>query len=315
MINWNSIKESVDRFVLWTRDSVILNTAAKVALQNIPVVGQTLADLYDAAGDSGEQESNVMLLQEILTRIDALGETGFQESAELIEEAKRLGKDARASLMTAREKLQSLHEEVQRIRKDMKPMMGALERLEAELLGLVWGAADFDPGSNADKAILLVYLKASLDRSKKIFGEQIRIARSIIQRSQQSVPSNLQGLDDQLWWLSKNHGISSAERPAFRELRKVTDRMREVNLRVRGLIRQNKSLLPNKIPIQDLDKHLSTWLAKYEYLREHDDEHMALVFVGVQPTGIQFPPTADDAVNHALRENMRAARLEHILDQ
>jgi hypothetical protein len=314
MINWNSIKESVDRFVLWTTDSVILNAAAKVALQNIPVVGPTLADLYDAAGESGEQESNAALLQEILARIDALGEAGFQDAVSLIEESKKLGEDARASLTTARKKLQDLHEGVRKIREGMIPMMEALDRLESELLGLAWGATDFDPASNADQATFLILLKASLDRSKQIFGEQIQISRSIIQRSQQIIPSNLLGLDDKLWWLSKNHGFSPMDRSAFRELRKVTDRMRDVNLRVRGLIRQNKSLLPESIPIQELEMHLSTWLAKYEYLREHDDEHMALVFVGAAPTSIPFPTTVDPAVKAALRTSMKAARLEHILD-
>jgi hypothetical protein len=314
MVNWNSIKESVDRFVLWTKDSVVLNAAAKVALQNIPVVGNTLAEIYDEAGESGDEKSTIILLQEILARITVLGETGFQKSSELIEESRRLGQGALASLTTANEKLRGLDEEVRKIREDMGPMMGALERLESEVLGLAWGASDFAPSSNADQATLLVLLEASLNRSGEIFGEQLRISGRILQDSELDVPNEFQGLDDRLWWLSKNGGIPPAMQTAHRELRRVTDRMRDVNVRVRWLIRKNKSMLPETIPVQELEEHLSTWLAKYEYLREHDDEHMALVFVGVPPTNVPFPPKADSAVSDALRKSIKAARLGHILD-
>src|SRR5262249_52279628 len=68
----------------------------------------------------------------------ALGETGFQESVKLIEESRRVGRDAREALLTARAKLQGLHEQVRKIREDMEPMWGVLGRLEAELVGLAW---------------------------------------------------------------------------------------------------------------------------------------------------------------------------------
>jgi hypothetical protein len=70
MANWINIRDSADRFVLWTKGSVVLDAAAKVMLQNIPVVGKTLADLYDAA-EGKNDESNTELIQEILARVDA----------------------------------------------------------------------------------------------------------------------------------------------------------------------------------------------------------------------------------------------------
>jgi hypothetical protein len=65
---WQSVQEGVNRFVLWSKDSVVLTTAAKVALQNIPVVGQALSDLYDQAGE-GQREHDFLLLQEVLARM------------------------------------------------------------------------------------------------------------------------------------------------------------------------------------------------------------------------------------------------------
>lgn len=254
------------------------------------------SDIYDEAGVEPADTARVL---EILARIEA---------------ARAAGRDSSAALTAANEKLGDLHEQVRRVRADMAPMRGSLERLEAEVRDLAWGAADFDTSSPADEAALLVLLGASLRRSIDIFNEQLRIADAIIGRAEARPPHELAGKDDILWWLSRHGEIAAADRACFRELREVTDRMKEVNLRVRWLVRTYGTALPDQIRADELDLHLSTWLAKYEYLREHSDEHMALVFVGAPPTEIPFPSGADAAVSDALRASMRAAGLRHILD-
>jgi hypothetical protein len=193
-------------------------------------------------------------------------------------------------------------------------MRGSLERLEAEVRDLAWGAVDFDTSLAADQAALLVLLKASLTRSSDVFGEQLRIADTIIGASEQRAPGEVEGKDDVLWWLSKHDGIATSDRIAFKELRAVTDRLKDINLRVRWLIRRYGRQLPGEIPVAALDLHLSTWLTKYQYLREHSDEHMALVFVGAPPTDIPFPRGAGAAVSDALHACMRKANLAHILE-
>ena len=311
MANWNDIRHGIDRFVIWTKESAVLSGAAKVALRSIPVVGPTLADIYEEAG---AQPTDTALVLEILARIEAMGATGLEQSANALEAARAAEQDARAALTVASTKLGTLHEELGRIRADMAPMRDALDRLEAEVRDLAWGAADFDTSSPADQAALLVLLEASLSRSGDIFGQQVRIADGIIGRAHARAPRELAGKDDVLWWLSRQGEITGTDRAAFRELREITDRMKDVNLRVRWLVRTYGAELPGQIPVDDLVLHLSTWLTKYEYLREHADEHMALVFVGVPPTSIPFPSGADAAVSEALRASMHSAGLAHVVD-
>lgn len=314
MASWNSIKEGIDRFVLWSKESAVLSAAAKVALRGIPVVGKTLADIYDEVEGEDAKESDTALILEILARIEDVGASGLEQSVEALRTARDAEKDARAALTAANEQLSDLSDVLDRIRDDMAPMRGALERLEAEVRDLAWGAAEFNTSSAADQAALLVLLKSSLKRSGEIFHEQLRIADGIIGHAKQRPPDKLIGKDDVLWWLSRHDEMSASDRAAFRELRAITDRMRDVNLRVRWLIRTYGKTLPAKIPVRALDLHLSTWLAKYEYLREHSNEHMALVFVGVSPTSIPFPSGADAAADAALRGSMQEAKLAHILE-
>lgn len=288
----------------------MLTTAAKVALQNIPVVGQALSDLYDQAGE-GQREHDFVLLQEVLARIDALGDVRFEDSVRLVEAAASRS-DGLSGLRMVRDHLQQLQEEVCSMRTALQPTMHALEHLEAELFGLAWGAADFDSESDADHVTLLVLLQSALNRSRQIFAEQLKMAGSMIRRCGARAPEGVAGLDDQLRWLSEHGEIPATERPAFRELRLITDRMWQVNLRVRGLIRHNRSVRLPATCLHQLDDHLSTWLAKYEYLRENAGDHMALVFVGVQPTNKPFPVLIDAAVEDALLASLQAARLGHL---
>lgn len=311
MASWDDIRQRIDRFVLWTKESAVISAAAKVALRNIPVVGPTLADIYDEAG---AQPADTALVLEILARIEAVGSSGLEQSAEVLEAAQAAEQNARDALKAVNQQLGGLQQELLGLRADMAPMLGSLDRLEAEVRDFAWGAASFDTSRPADLAALLVLLEASLRRSGEIFNEQLRIANAIIGRATARPPGELRGKDDVLWWLSRHGKIGAKDRAAFRELREVTDRIKEVNLRVRWLVRTYGAELPGQIPAAELDLHLSTWLTKYEYLREHDNEHMALVFVGPQPTGIPFPPGADAAVTEALRASMRAARLAHILE-
>lgn len=261
MPGWPSVQDGVHRFVLWSKGSVVLTTAAKVALQAIPVVGQALSDLYDEAGQGAEQEESFRLLQEILVRVDDLGELRFEDSAQLIEVAVRTGSANGMGLLLVRDSLRDLQDQVRSMRAEMQTMVHVLEHLEGELFGLAWGAADFDPHSEADHVTLLVLLQASLRQSLQILRQQGRMACSIIKRCEPSAPVPFAGVDDQLWWLSRRGEIPTSERSLFRELRRITDRMRQVNLRIRTLIRQNDSVRLPQSSIQTLDEHLSTWLA------------------------------------------------------
>jgi hypothetical protein len=310
-LDWENLKERVDRFVLWTRESAVLSAAAKVALSNIPVVGPTLAEMYDEAGGSGEDTARVL---EILARIEAAGATGFEQSVAALQAARAASKDARTALATVQVDLSDLSEALRDIRIGIEPIYRSLERLEAEVRNLSWGATEFDVDLAADRAALLVFLHVSLTRSEEIFGEQLRIANGILDRATVRPETDLKGIDDRLWILSKAGGLSAADRVAFRELRAITDRMRDVNLRVRWLVRRYGSSLSPDIPAKDLDIHLSTWLTKYEYLRGQSDDHMALVFVGVAPTNRPFPRGADAAVARALRAAMEEARLGYLVE-
>lgn len=141
MPGWQSVQDGVHRFVLWSKGSVVLTTAAKVALQAIPVVGQALSDLYDEAGQGAEQEESFRLLQEVLVRVDDLGELRFEDSAQLIEAAVRTAPANGMGLLLVRDSLRDLQGQVRSMRAEMQSMVHALEHLEGELFGLAWGAA------------------------------------------------------------------------------------------------------------------------------------------------------------------------------
>lgn len=309
MTNWKTVSAGIDRFVLWTKESAVLSGAAKVALRSIPVIGDTLADIYD---ESKAPEADGALILEILARIEAVGASGFEQSTDALRLARDAQQDARTTLEAANKKLGKISDDLRSIRADMAAISASLERLEAEIRDIAWGATEFDISSPADRAAILVLLKSSLTRSRNILDEQSRIANEIIRRSKQKIPKDLHGKDDALWWLSKNDLISLSDRTRFRELRAVTDRMKDVNLRVRWLVRSYGESLLDRETATCLVDHLSTWLLKHEYLREHDDEHMALIFVGVKPTSMPFPTGVDTRVANALQESMKVARLEHI---
>lgn len=316
MDTWSEIREGIDRVIRWTKQDSILDPAAKVALGSIPVVGAFLASVYDHyRAEAEDPAAGTRMLLEILARLDEIGSIGQDDVRELFLELR----EQNASLGQTCEEIGTLSKSIDETRGEMSKMIDTLDRIEDELSALAWGLNDFDLQTVGDRISLYTLLHGLLSRSFVIFKEQDSIAEEIEKRFEEGPewPASFRGRDDILWWGSRNGRIPSSgpARRAFRELRRVTDRMREVNLRVRTLVRANSSLLEKHIPVRRLDEHLSTWLAKYNYMRENHDADMSLVFVGVEPTNVPFPSDADieRTLEQCLVEEMKRARLDHVV--
>lgn len=315
MASWKDIRAGIDRFISWTKGDSVVNGAAKVALKSIPVVGSTLAAIYEEI-DPAEQgaEGTTELLLEILAHVEQIGPGGLDEVAATLEAMQQTGETSRATLVKVGDRIRELQAAFEETRAEMHVMTDTLDRVEAELYGLAWGERDFKPESVADRVSYLVLLQSLLQESKVIFDEQLVFAQKITASFERPVPVEYVGFDDKLWWgkrqgLIPEHGKIGHR---FHELRRITDRMREVNMRVRSLVRSGKPMLPASVKGPELDEHLSTWIAKYDYMQRHHDRDMCLIFVGVEPTNVPFPDGVDKAVKAELTKVMAAAGLEHV---
>ncbi len=315
MSAWVSVREQIHRFIQWAQTDPTVRAAAKVALEQIPVVGEPLAAIYGEVTKGEANEDAKALLMEVLARVEAIGESGLDDVGAHLRAIAASQEGGLAKLRAAAVGVDRLQGEIQATRNQLREVNEALDRVEADLEALAWGSMEFALDSPADRVAFLVQLSGLLGRSQTIFTEQLSFARSLVAEVEipRAVKDELSGLDDRLWWASHHEKFNTgASWRMFGELRRITHHMREVNLRVRWLIRSHRDLLPSAFPADALDEHLSLWLAKYAYMRRAYGDEFCLIFVGAEPTGVPFPEGVDGAIETALAEALRDARLDHI---
>jgi hypothetical protein len=162
--------------------------------------------------------------------------------------------------------------------------------MKSDLQQLNDGTHEFDFEIPAEQLVFFVKISRLLEQSCDIFFYQNGLARHLT-RSLESRGYKIQagrGFDDIL--REMHISMSAEEEEIFKNIRSITVDMREINVKVKRLLRANKDgfeLLP---ALRGLYEHLSWWHAKYELLK--DDPDMRLVYVGVRqqkpfPRGIE----------------------------
>ncbi|EDM77839.1 phosphopantetheine adenylyltransferase [Plesiocystis pacifica SIR-1] len=298
-----------------------MDSAAKIALKSIPVVGGVLVDIYEGV-DAEDQEKGVESILEVLARIESIGEAGFEEVAGKLQEVAALQSKGLAVLVGVKDEMGSLAKEVSATREDLANMDEQLDKVQSELASLAFGGGDFNPKDPGDQLRFVVVLGQSLSDSKAIFDRQLEFARELLdglseddmERVRYSSANELLTLKDDLLARASYLGLIRPGRPRqiFEALRRVTDEMQTVNLRVRSLVRAAEDdLLPSRVDRAQLDTHLSLWLAKYEYMLARHSSHMCLVFVGRNPK-IEFPRGTDEHVAAAIEQRLERTELDYL---
>ncbi len=317
--SWKRARAGIERVLRFAKQDSLLNPVAQAALESIPVAGPFISRVYELYGEeSGAGDANTKLL-EILGHLEEVGQVAAGDIRALV---KDLDASA-ASLEVLRSRLSAISAGVIETRHDLASITETLDKIEDELTSMAWGGSDFDASLAADRVRLFNLLHELLKRSDEIFSAQLDLAGEIERDLYPDVGKRrFRSRDDNLWLASRTGLIPriGRERWRYQELRQITDRMHEVNLRVRGLVRANERVLADVLTqdrIDKLDAHLTTWLAKYEYMRDKFDEDMALIFVGPAPTLQPFPGMNRDfdaKVEAALQGALGDAKLDHIAE-
>lgn len=274
--SWKEVSDRVRGALAAVRGNRVLDTTARIALASIPGVGDRLLQLYDAA--AGEDDpAGSLELREILTRLERFDEHTFRRFEDSLAAS-------HASLDAVLEVTNDLAVRLEVVVSETKGIRLQLDALDRELESIAHGTFRFDPANPADRLSFFVQLKTLLDRTRAAFGAQRELALQYPVRS------------------------TDLESDIFHELRSITDHMRDVNVRVRGLLRANPEILHGTFALQMLEEHLSWWLAKYELQKENED--MTIVYVGVEPTNKRFPEDLDQEIG----DTIAALRAETKLD-
>lgn len=298
MIDWQEAKTRIGATLAVIRGSEILDTTARMALASIPVVGHSLVKLYDATAPDEDPTEKLALVLERLQGFDA---GAFERFAESIDGFEGSLIELSGNVDRMSQRLAHVHEMTSEIHQMLVAADKQLEHLSAS-------AVELDPEVAADRLTFFIQLGRLLDRTKPAFFQQIVLGRKLLARI--PATSNHKGLDDALREVAP--AIESEEdRDLFDDLRRITDHMRRVNVRMRSLLRSNRRIAEiEDLPVlNEVAEHISWWLAKYELLR--DDPDMCIVFVGVDPTNKPFPGGVDQGVAGKIESLRRETQLHH----
>ncbi len=298
-MNWEEIQSAVGEAFTRVQASPVLDAVAKGALKQIPLVGDILADVYESSGES--EEDKARKLENILEHIK-----GFQ--AEQFEALNQELTSTRAQLRRDSNALDTIFEKTAEIAKRLALLQETTDEIHRLLVGVdvqldyvAQGTYVFDVEVKADRLNFLLQLQRLLGMTKKAFNQQVKLGKELLERTEYQPKA--EGVDDAL--REGFEYIQPDDRQLFSELRRITDHTSKINNQIRRLLGTNRALFHNELA--PLYEHLSTFLAKYEVLK--DDPRMCLVYVGVVQES-PFPPGVDSFVIQQINE----LREETLLD-
>jgi hypothetical protein len=295
MSSWHTVKQRIELALEKVKATPVLDSAAKTALKCVPYVGEFLLNLYDSTGGSEEERSKKIL--EILDRLENFHAQQFKQLTMMLSDNREtLSRDAKALdniLVMANETLDYLKriEEGQLdLRESTEQVKIILNDMNRDLQELNQATNRFDFEIAAERLVFLVKILGLLEQSYEIFSYQNNLAVQLTNkmRSRGHKIAGGRGYDDILREL--HFSMNAEEEQIFSSIRAITDDMRGINVKVKGLLNSNNDYFDLLPELRNLYEHLSWWNAKYELLR--DDPDMCLVYVGPRqkkpfPRGIE----------------------------
>ncbi len=295
MSSWHIIKQRIELALEKVKATPVLDSAAKTALKSVPYVGEFLINLYESTGGSDQERSRKIL--EILDKLEKFHVQQFRQLTIMLSDNREmLIHDAKALdniLGMTNETLDRL-KKIQKgqldLRESTEQVKIILNDMNSDLKELNESANRFDFTIAAEQLAFLVKISRLLEQSKEIFSYQNNIAIQLTEsvRSRGHVVAGGRGYDDILREL--HFSMTTEEEHIFSSIRDITDHMRGINVKVKGILNSNNDYFYCMPELRELYEHLSWWNAKYELLK--DDPDMCLVYVGPRqkkpfPRGIE----------------------------
>lgn len=317
MSAWNTVKKRIDITLDKIKTTPVLDAAAKTALKSVPYLGEFLVNLYDSTGGSEAEKSQKIL--QILGRLKSFHAQQFKQlTISLSENREKLSQNSKALdeilAMTSEtmERLKMLSEGQVDLQESTEQVKIILNGINSDLQEISEGAKEFDLDISAERLVFLINILKLLEQSYDIFIYQNNLAIQLTEkvRSKGHEIAGGRGYDDILREL--HFCMSGDEEEIFSNIRKITDNMRSINVRVKVLLNSNKDCFKFLPELQNLYEHLSWWNAKYELLKDNPD--MCLIYVGVLQQK-PFPRGIENLLTNEIERLVKETRLDVLAPQ
>lgn len=288
----SNLKERIKKIIDRIRKNKVLNAAAKSLLQEIPIVGNFLVNLYENSADSEETRTNQII--QILENLQKFNEHQFEDLKNVIQ----LNKEYLLQNKKSLSQLVTITTEISYKLDEITSLIGKLEHKQTtsfeqvreeiqesenrlkEFMKLNLSSVKFDIIVPADKLNFYLKLKGFLDIQKEIFLKQVDLADELLDEfSDKEIDDALNGRKGKDYaFLGLHHKMNPTQLEKFNYIRKITEHMKEYNSYAKDLLTNNKEFQQDVDELKKLFEHYCCWQAKYELLKSNPD--MAIIYTG-----------------------------------